>query len=230
MFTNYLKVALRNLARHKLFAFINIFGLSLGIACGVIIMLYVQSELSFDESFTKKNNLYRVLTTRKQVDGAIDLGAYQPMPLVPALKTEFPEIRYATRFSTGGTILSYGERAFTETVMFTDPDVFKMFDMTFLAGNPETALQNPNEIVLTRSMAHKYFGDENPLGKVLRMRTRASDEDYVVTGVTEHMPVNSSLQFDALANMMKHSMYDRAKDRWTSSNGSAFLLLDAGTS
>lgn len=230
MISNYFKVALRNLARHKLSTFINVFGLSLGLACGIIIMLFVQSELSFDTFNSRKDNLYRVVTARKQVQGETDLSAYQPMPLVPALRTEFPEIRHAARFSTGGTIISSGEKAFTETVMFTDPDVFRMFDVTFLAGNPEKALLNPNEIILTQPMAEKYFGNTNPLGNILRIRTRASDENYVVAGVTGPMPGNSSLQFDFLANMTKHSMYGRAKDRWTSANGSAFVLLEPGTS
>src|SRR3989339_1846658 len=159
MISNYLRVALRNLARHKLSTFINIFGLSLGLACGIVIMLFVQSELSFDTFNSRKDDLYRVITARKQVQGETDLSAYQPMPLVPALRTEFPEIRHAARFSTGGTIMSSGEKAFTETVMFTDPDVFRMFDITFLAGNPEKALLNPNEIILTQPMAEKYFGD-----------------------------------------------------------------------
>jgi len=228
MFSNFFKITFRNLARHKLSTFINMFGLSIGIACCVLIMLFVIDEVSFDTFNENADSVYRVIDASKSVNGEIGYDAYMPMPLIPALKADYPEIAHAARFSTGGAIISFGDKSFTERIMFTDPDVFRMFTIRFLAGNRETVLRDPSEIVLTREMALKYFGDENPLGKQLRIRTYAGEGDFVVAGVTEPMPGNSSLKFDFLANIMKHSMYERAKDRWTSANGSAYVRLSRG--
>ncbi|MEX1137818.1 MAG: ABC transporter permease [Bacteroidota bacterium] len=230
MILNYLKVAFRNVFRHKLYAFINVAGLSLGIAVSILIILFVRNELSYDDFHSNTDRIFRVLTAREKVNGSADVSAWQPMPVVPALKAEFPEILHAARFTTGGTIISNGDNIFQETVMFTDPDAFRMFDIRFLAGNPATALENPAEIILTKAMAEKYFGNAEALGKVLRMRTHASDELYVVAGVIEPMPANSSLQFQFLANLRKHSMYEKARERWTSSNGSAYVLVSRESS
>lgn len=230
MITNFFKLTFRNLARHKLSTFINMFGLSIGIACCIVIMLFVMDEMSFDKFNENRNSIYRVLTAEKENDGHTSLSAYEPMPLIPALKAEYPQIVHAARFSTGGTIISYGEDSFTQTVLFTDPDVFKMFSIRFIKGNPQTALQDPGEIVLTRAMAEKYFGNDDPLGKTLKVRTYSGEAHLAVSAVVEPMPYNSSITFDFLANIKKHSMYERAKERWTSSNGSAYIQLAPGSS
>ena len=145
MLKNFLKITFRNLARHKLSTFINMFSLSIGIACCILIMLFVMDELSYDRFNENADSLFRILKAEKEVNGEITLSAYEPMPLVPALKAEYPEIARAARFSTGGTVVSFGDKAFNETVMFTDPDVFSMFTIKFVAGNPATALQNPQK-------------------------------------------------------------------------------------
>ena len=228
MFKNYLKIALRTFLDQKLYSAINIFGLSLGIACCILIFLFIKNELSYDRFNTNADSIVRVLTETEEANGEIEFDAYQPMPEVPALLTEYPEIVHATRLSTGGAILTYGENSFHETIMFTDPDIFSMFDIKFISGNSAAALRDPNEIVLTKEMAQKYFNKENPVGKQILMRTPAGSEAFVVSGVTESMPSNSTLQFDFLMNIQKHRMYERAKDRWTSSNGSAYLQLAGG--
>ena len=228
MIANYLKVALRTLSRQKLYSVINVFGLSLGIACSILIILFVRQELSYDTFFAHANSIVRVLSVQRQVSGEIQTQAFQPMPLVPALRAEFPEIIHAARFSTGGVILSRGNKSFEETIMFTDPDAISMFDVGFIEGNSTTALRDPQEIVLTKEMARKYFGEEDPLGKQLFLRTPEGSGTFIVSGVTEPMPTNSTFQFDFLMNIKKHRMYDRAKDRWTSSNGSAYLQLAPG--
>ena len=112
--------------------------------------------------------------------------------------------------------------------MFTDPDVFSMFDIKFISGNPKTALVDPSEIVITKETADKYFGNEQPMGKALNIKTPGGTQSLIVAGVVEEMPSNSTLQFNFLANLQKHRMYERAKDRWTSSNGSAYLMLRKG--
>ena len=135
MFSNFFKITFRNLARHKLSTFINMFGLSIGIACCVLIMLFVIDEVSFDTFNENADSVYRVIDASKSVNGEIGYDAYMPMPLIPALKADYPEIAHAARFSTGGAIISFGDKSFTERIMFTDPDVFRMFTIRFLAGN-----------------------------------------------------------------------------------------------
>jgi len=230
MFSNYLKIAARVLLRHKLYTFINVFGLSLGIACCILILLFVRNEMSYDSFHRNADSIVRVIQVNKKANSKTEYSAFVPTPLAPALLSEYPEVRRAARFTTGGVVMTRGESSFEESILYTDPDAFAMFDFRFIEGNGGTALKDPNSIVLTRPMATKYFGTENPIGKQLLVRNRGSEEPFVVAAVTEAMPVNSSIQFDFLANITKSGNYERLKDAWTWSNGSAFLQLAPGTS
>ena len=230
MFTNYIKVSARIFLRHKLYTFINVFGLSLGIACSILIMLFVRDELTFDSFHRASDRLYRVVTDSRTTRGESNITAYQPLPLAPALKAEFPEVIRAARFSTGGAIISRGDKIFAETVLYTDPDAFSMFDIQFVSGDRSRAFQEPNDIILTESMANTFFGSENPIGQRLGVQSRKGFEEFVVAGVVKQMPSNSSLQFDFLANIRKHPNYSALKDLWTFSNGSAFIQLAVGSS
>lgn len=145
MVLNYLRSALRNLSKHKAYSAINLGGLAVGLACAILIMLFVQNELSYDGFHRNAGAIFRVLTESKKSTGPPEVAAYTPMPLVPALRTEFPEVLHAARFSTGGTIITAGDRSFAETVLYTDPDAFLMFDIEFVRGNPATALKDPAE-------------------------------------------------------------------------------------
>ena len=229
MLRNYLKIATRVLLRHKLYTFINVFGLSLGIACCILILLFVRSEFSYDSFHRNADSIVRVIQVSKNASNESSYSAYMPMPVAPALSAEYPEIVHAARFSTGGIIVTHGEKSFAETILYTDPDAFSMFDFKYVQGAGSTSLRNPNDIVLTRAMALKYFGQEDPLGKPLLIRARGGEEQFVVVAVVEAMPANSTLQFDFLANITKRWMYETLKDRWTSSNGSAYLQLAPGT-
>jgi putative ABC transport system permease protein len=229
MFINYLKTAFRILLRHKLYTFINVFGLSLGIACCVLILLFVRSELTYDAFHANARSIVRVVQVNKKANSKTEYSAYVPTPLAPALRSEYPEVIHAARFATGGVVMTRGESSFEETILYTDPDVFAMFDFRFIEGNGGTALKDPNDIVLTRPMAAKYFGTENPIGKQLLVRNRGSEEPFVVAAVMEAMPVNSSIQFDFLASITKKWKFETLKDAWSWSNGSAFLQLAPGT-
>ena len=225
MITSYLKVALRNLVRHKLYTLINVSGLAIGIAFSILVILFVQQEFSYDSFHKNKDRIFRVLTISKKPNGEVEVDAFQPMPLIPALKAEYPDIGHGVRFSSGSSIVKYGDKVFSETVMFTDPDVFSMFSFHFVSGNPVTALANPDGIVLNETMARKYFGGEEALGKRLAVNVRGTMHDLSVTGVIQDLPDNSSLQFEFIAPITIHSMYDRGKERWTSANSSAFVQL-----
>ncbi len=229
MLKNYFKIAVRNLLRQKVFSAINIFGLALGIACCILIALFVEHEWSFDKFHRHKDRLYRAIEVERKVGGEENVMAFQPLPLAPALETEFPEVEHAARVFTGGGTVSYGEKSFAEDFVFTDPAFFEMFDFPLLRGNPATALADPKSVVITRRIAEKYFGDENPLGKQLSTKNWRTSVDVVVSGVAENPPSNSSIQFDFLLHITQYPNYERNLNRWGFFNGSVYVLLKSGT-
>jgi hypothetical protein len=159
MFKNYLKVALRNIWRNKVFSFINVFGLALGLACSLLILLWVQDELRYDRFHANGNRLYRVLANVHWAD--LNTFETTPGPLAELLKDEVPEIEYATKM-TGwdlAGIFQVGNTAGKEKRgRFASPDLFRMFSFPLVEGNPATALGSPNSVVISQSLARKYFG------------------------------------------------------------------------
>ena len=228
MIRHYLTITLRTVLRHPLSAVINVSGLAAGIAVCILIMLFIREEVSFDDFHEHGDRIYRILRAQKSPGGGVDVDAYQPMPLIPALLDACPGIAHGVRFTTGSAIVRYGDHAFSEELMFTDPDVFSMFTFGFLAGDPSTALGQPDNIVLAASTARKYFGAENPIGKSLHVTIRGAESALHVTAVVDDLPENSTLTISFLASMTKNAMYERAHERWTSANGSAFIQLDTG--
>jgi putative ABC transport system permease protein len=202
MFKSYLKIVLRNLRRHKGYAFINIAGLAMGLACCVLILLWVQDELSFDAYHQNAERIYRLVEVRQEGDRRSEYPS-SPFGVTPALKTEFGEnvtpVRFF-RYSTIVPLISHEDKRFHEKrFFFADSTVFNVFSFVFISGNPQTALRQPHSVVLTRDMARKYFGDENSLGKVLRFENQI---DFQVTGVIENVPANSHFHFDFLASLL----------------------------
>jgi putative ABC transport system permease protein len=161
MIRNDLKIALRNLRRHAGYSLINILGLAIGMACCILILLYVQGELSYDRYHDQADRIYRVVDR---------MNANSPHALAPALQNDFPEIEEYTRFKPpfGVWMMRYEDRVFYEgSVYSTEASVFDLINFPLVQGDPNTALQDPNAVVLTESMVRKYFGDENPMGKIL---------------------------------------------------------------
>ncbi|MGH7457008.1 MAG: ABC transporter permease, partial [bacterium] len=231
MFKNYVKIALRTLLRQKLYSVINVFGLSLGITCGILILLFIKNEVSYDSFYKNGSSMFSVLTKIRQPNGEFEYFARQPAALVSALREEFPEIRGLTFYRADGATITYGDKIFNERVTFTRADIIPMFDIEFVKGDPSSALKNPHDIVLSEAMAKKYFGDENPLGKQLRFETRRGGEDLFVVGVTKALPENSSLSgFSCLVDYTNHERYDRTGDNWKTLDGDIVVQLAAGTS
>ena len=226
MFKNYVKIALRNFLKHKGFSFINIFGLAIGVACCVLIVLYVLDEVSYDQHHEKADQIYRV-GIRGFVNNNLFHGVVTPAPMAQALVNEFPEVTAATRLqSPGFPVFRYGDKVFSEEKVFwVDQAFFDVFTVPFIKGDPKTALAQPETIVLTRSMALKYFGDEDPMGKSLNADKR---RDYLVTGVVEDVPHNSHFHYDFLASLIT---YDGSRSPiWVSNNYYTYLVLQEGTS
>lgn len=197
MLKNYLKIALRNIQKYKIYSAINIVGLAVGMACCMLIFFWVQDEFRFDLFHVNKHQIYQVYSELKYQDGQsrIHTGSYYP--LAKLLKDEIPEVATALRYEeTANILVKYGEKSTTNnTVGLADPAFFTVFSFPVINGNAETALSDLNSIVITERMVQKYFGGEDPIGKILNVHGQA---DLVVTGVMKNVPYHSSLKFDCI--------------------------------
>ncbi len=194
MLSNYLKIAWRNLLREKTLSLINIVGLALGMACSLLIGLYVWHELSFDEYNERVDSIYRVVT-RFKTAGSDDGIAMSGFDVGPRLQRTYPEITNSVRFKPMpvATIQSGNEIVNQQDIYFADSSIFDVFSYRLISGN-KAALTRPNGVVLTQRVAQKYFGNSDPLGKILKI----NDQPYEVTGVLENPPANTDLKFSAL--------------------------------
>jgi len=211
---NYIVVALRKIRRQKSYAVINIAGLAVGLACCVLMMLWIKDELAFDRFHAHRDSIYRLITETKS-ETVVTLDARAPTPLGPAIKAEFPEVLEFCRYRTNKTYgIRSGDKAFFDEVIgIADPSFFTMFTFPFLKGDPKTALEGPRSVVITESLARKFFGDEDPMGKLLTI-TR---DPYTVTGVIRDVPENSHLRFACvipIINMHEYHHVDFAN--WNS--------------
>lgn len=224
MFKNYIKVAFRHIKRRKVYSFINILGLTIGMACFFLIGLWVKDELSFDRFHVNKDRIYRVLN--RMQNGNVEFNI--TYALGPALKTEYPEVEEASRVCTWfGSHVRYQDKIYAErNIYLADPSFFKIFSFPFIKGNPEIALADMYSIVLTEQMAQKYFGDEDPIGKVLNLALL--EGDFTVTGVIENVPMNSHLRFDFIGRI--EFLGEDRLARWEEWSGPNYVLLQPGVS
>jgi putative ABC transport system permease protein len=204
MLKNYLKIAFRNMRRNKTYTFINISGLAIGLASCFFILLWVQNELSYDRFHEKADRICRINIKLPRSTGDL-VSAYSTSALGPTFKEEFPEVIEAARFKIVADkkiLVKHGDKDFFEERFgIADPSIFKIFTFPFLKGNPEMALANPNSIVVTEDFAKKYFGTEDPLGKIL---TVEKEHEFIVTGLIKNTPYNSHLQFDSLVPFIEN--------------------------
>lgn len=200
MFKNFLKIAFRNLMRNKFYTILNILGLSIGLIAAILITLYVRHELIYDRHYTDHNRIYR-LESHFNIQGSDDYFAVTSFPLAPALKLEYPQIEDFTRFTPmDNNVFKYEDNTYyNDDVFYADSSAFRLFDHKFVHGNPETALMEPNSIVLTESMSNSIFGEIQPLGKVI---DTGYGIEFTVTGVIEDIVETSHLKYDALCSMV----------------------------
>ncbi len=225
MLINYLKIAARNLMKNKVYSFINILGLAVGIACSIAILLYVRDELSYDKFNINDNQIYR-LCINVRIGNTESHSPKSPPPMGAALLHDFPEVLSFTRIRNSGfPVLRYKDKAFSEERFFqVDSTFFDVFTVKFLEGDPKIALTQPNNIVITESMAKKYFSNENPMGKILNADRRT---DWIVTGVVQDVPKNSHFHYDFLGSLC--SSPDSRSTFWLGNNYYTYLLLRKGT-
>lgn len=224
MLQNYFKIAFRNLLRHKGYSLINITGFALGIACCILIMLNVLDELSYDRFNEKSDRTHRVALSGRVGGNDFDI-AVSCAPIGFTLVREFPEVEQATRIrNTGFPVIRYEDKVFSEERFWGgDSTFFGVFTTKFIAGTPEDALTKPNTVVLTQSTAQKYFGDENPMGKILNADNRT---DWEVTGIVEDFPANSHFHFDFMGSLTTNG--DSRSTIWLSNNYYTYIVLKEG--
>jgi len=193
--------AFRFIKRNLSFSLINISGLSLGLTLVIILMVWLQYELSFDKFHKNADRIFRVVV-EFEAEGSSDNFAGTPAPLGEALKNDIPEVDDYVRFgSIGRTLVSYGNVQFWENIELADPSIFNIFSFKLLSGNPDQALSNPSSIIISESKARKYFGNNNPLGQTLLLFEEKIP--HIITGVMKDIPANSQLQFDFLCSFSK---------------------------
>ncbi len=227
MLKNYVKVVLRNIRRHAGYSFINIAGLAIGMACCLLITMWVLDELSFDRFHANAPDLYRV-EENQFYSGRVYHVTVTPYPLAPALIEEIPEIVDATRYVySGGLLFRHGDKFFFEDqVRAVDPSFLRMFSFPLVKGDPETALTDPSSVLLTETTARKYFGDEDPLGQTLTVN---NEIELRVAGVLEDFPLNSSIRTDLLLPYQILEKRGRTNPSFGSNSIGTYVQLRPGT-
>ena len=224
MFRNYLKIAFRNILRHKGYSFINITGLAIGMACCFFILLWVADELSYDRYHENANHIYR-LCIDAETGGNVVRAPASNVPTAPAMIRDFPEVVNAVRiYVVGKSAITFGEKQFYEKrVFYADNSIFDVFTFPMVKGDPKSALLNPYTVVVTEEIAEKYFGDDDPIGKILKFN---NEDNFTISGVVKNVPRNSHFTFDILCSFQTLYSKDRARmERWIGFDYLTYLLL-----
>jgi ABC-type antimicrobial peptide transport system permease subunit len=215
MLKNYLKVAWRHLVQHKGLSFINIFGLAIGMAFAILIGLWIQYETSFDKFHVNRDRVAIVLKNTL-FNNQKNTQNSTPLPLYYAMKSEYPEVKHASRMSWNNDFsLAVGDKKYKRQGIHVDPDFLRMFTFPLVKGSVQTALSDPNAIVITEAVAKALFGSADPINKIIKVN---NEYNLKVTGVLKDVPVNSSIQFDFLAPferlMAENQFYRDNKSNW----------------
>ncbi|MGD2246065.1 MAG: ABC transporter permease, partial [Candidatus Aminicenantes bacterium] len=227
MFKNYLKIALRNVRRQKAYAFINIAGLAMGMACCILIVSFIATELSYDRFHKNSTRIYRLGLDASLGGNQIKMPI-TTAPAPPTLVQDYPEVLAAVRIRPRGKV-SVKDRDFEfyeENVLYADNSIFEVFTFPMIKGDPQSALSTAYSMVLTEEMAKKYFGKKDPTGKILKVDNQF---DFTVTGIVENVPKNSHFTFDILCSF--ETLYARNRqlmEVWLNFNLYAYLLLPEG--
>ena len=225
MVRNYIKTAYRNLVKHKFYSLINITGLAVGITSCLLILLFVQDELSYDQHHEKADRIYRISADIK-FGGNHMLMNVAPAPMAETMVIDYPDVETAGRFrllGSGYLIKEKDQNVLEENVVFADKQILDIFTIPFIYGDPTTALEKPNTLIMSESASKRTFGDENPVGKQVTLN---NEDLYEVVGVYQDMPANSHFHLDLMLSM---EGLDHAKSTvWLSNNYQTYFLLREG--
>ena len=214
MLWNYLTVGFRNLRRHAFYSLLNILGLAVGIACMLLAVLYVGYQFRFDQHHEKSDRIYRVIRKIKDVSGErYDLGT---KPVAPHLRGKFPEVEAVTRMLVRKMWASNEEHGFNTRVCITDAEMFDVFTLPMVVGDPKTGLNDPHTAFLSQTLAHKLFGDEDPIGKTVNIHYKWFKGDFTITGILKNQPKtsNDKLRFDFLTTTYPQPSEKYPENRW----------------
>jgi len=228
MLKNYFKIAVRNLLRHKGYTLINISGLAVGMACCLLIVLFVQDELSYDRYHENANRIHRLRVERFASGGETELVARAAAPMAPAIINDYPQVERAVRISQRTYLVERGDQRFyEEKFLWADSTLFDVFSFMLVKGNPKTALAAPHSVVLTEELAKKYFGDEEPMGQLLTIEKR----EVKVTGIVQRPPAQSHFTFDLLGSFSTLEILNQRPSTqwgWWNLGYHTYLLLAPG--
>ncbi|AYB29509.1 ABC transporter permease [Chryseolinea soli] len=225
MFTNFFKTTFRNLRNNKVYSFINIAGLTLGMACAMLILLYVNDEVSYDAFQKNTSVLYRINRQITRPNGDIDKSGYTGYLQGPRFAANIPEVQAFVRYQQGEMNIQKGIDIHAQEVFLADTNFFSVFSFPLIAGNVHTALQQPNSVVITEDMAKKEFGTTDAVGKLIMFKDGDNFSPYEVTAVAKNCPQNSSIQFDVIMPL-KVSKEDAGKnENWFNSFLNTFVVL-----
>jgi putative ABC transport system permease protein len=221
MFRNFFKVAYRNMIRDKFYSLINITGLTVGILGCLLIALFVSDELQYDLFHENKGRIVRMVMEFRQGENLNHWPVTGTKP-GPLFSRTFPEVQSYVRMFLGSRVIGYQEKIFAENrVLYADSTLFRIFTFPLIAGDPNTALSSSESIVITRTMAEKYFGTEDPLGKSLRLD---GEKDFIITGIAEDVPDQSQINFDFIIQFS--TIVGTENEEWFPANWLTYLLLD----
>lgn len=229
MLQNYIKSALRNLWRHKAFSIINIIGLSVALACCMLILLYTMDEVSYDRFNANKDKMYRIVATTTTPEGVSNKEASTGMMPGPSFKSQIPEIENFVRLAGEHFNIKHQNEVFDQEVLYVDDSFFSIFSFPLVYGDVKTAFKDPHSLVLSEDVAEKYFGKQNPVGKVLDVRMDGAFVPYRVTAVTKKSPQNSSVKIAMLVPIKSSSFYSNDKE-WINFYLNTFVTLKPGAS
>ena len=223
MIKNYLKTTLRSLLKNRSYSFLNIAGLAIGIACASLIFLWVQDELTYDHNFEKHDRLYTIYENQTY-ESKISTFHATPGPMAKVLKAEIPGIKTAARMTGGDDLLfAIGDKTITEKGNYADPEILSILNLPFISGKAANAFQQLHSVVINETMAKKFFGDADPMGKTLRVN---NEQDYTVTGVFKDLPKNSTMQFQWLSPMENIDHKQPWMDMWGANWARTYVELE----
>ncbi len=212
---NCLAIATRNALRHPIYSAINLLGLAIGMACAILLVVYIRHELSYDRFRPEAARTYRVMKQIRHANGRIAWHSGQQGPLATVLPEEFPEVEAAVRFWSGTRQVQYREMATSQMFWLSDPNVFAFFGIEVLAGDPQTALQEPFSVVVTAPVARKFFNGADPMGKVISVDHNLFGGEYQIAGIIREAPRNSRFQYDFITATMPRGVRQRRSwDHW----------------
>lgn len=233
MIKNYFKIAIRNLSRNKLLSVVNITGLAIGLACVMLILLFVKDEWSFDRFHKNGKDIYRLVQTMTDTTGTERKMGNTGLPHGPVFASEIPAIESFCRIKGWSMTTKNGNEGVKAQVLFADSTIFNIFSFDVMKGNPGNMLQGRNSVVLSEDAAARYFGRQNPVGKTVEIEVDDKLEPFLVTGVVKTAPLNSSIQFDMLIpferqNPTDASAFNAQMNNWNNLYLNTFFLLRQG--